>query len=186
MTKYLVFFLLLSFSHSLNAQNVNNLEIKYGFKQFKFGISPSLIKNISKDERQADKNKNISVYTYNGEDLKYLYNVEVEKLSLTFYKNKLYSIIISFGSLEREYSDKEFNLVQYSLEKVFGSIWKNPKDESILNGAIWKSKRVTLEHLKFDFSKNRPDRINDGYNYIQGYISIYENNIQNQRLSDDF
>lgn len=187
MIRYLTFFLLLSFTSTLSAQDLNNLETKYGFKQFKFGMSPAIIKNISKDKNQADKNKNVSVYTYYGEDLKYLYNVEVEKVSLTFYKNKLYSITISFGSLKKKYNDKEFDLVQYSLEKIFGNNWNSPqKEELILNGSIWKSKRVTLEHLKLDFSKNRLDRENDGYNYIQGYISLYENNIQKQRLNDEF
>ena len=98
-------------------QSIADLDLKYGFKQFKFGITTKQVSNIKKNKDQWDKNPNISEYIYTGNDLNYLYDVKVKEISLTFYKNKLYAIMISFGSSFIEYTDSEYNLVQYSLEK---------------------------------------------------------------------
>ncbi len=144
----------------------------------------SQLKNIIKNETTTDKNPNVTEYLYKGNDLNYLYNVKVEEICLTFYKKKLYMISIRFGSSVKEYLDSEFNLVQYSLEKVFGDQTFKPTNESgqIVNGFIWKGKKVTLEHFKLDFSKG----YNDKFNHLLGYVDLYENNMQKQRLNDEF
>lgn len=183
MKYFLLSFFIAVASLPLHAQTITKLDEKYGFKQFKFGMSPKMIRNITKKTATADNNPNVTEYTYNGSDLGSLYTVKVQRVTLTFYKNKLYTIMISFGSPDKEYLESEYNTVQYSLEKLFGDDWHNPSSDSqIVKGAIWQSKKVTLEHLKLDYSRGRTD----GNNYLVGYVSLYENSMQERRLNDEF
>jgi hypothetical protein len=189
--KHLSLWLLLLFASILvQGQSIQNLDAKYGFRQFKFGMYPSQIKNIIKNKDAANKNPTVSEYLYNGPDINYLYNVKVNQISLTFYRKRLYMISIGFGSNGHEYSDSDFNLVQYSLEKVFGEKTFNPTNESgyIVRGKIWKGKKVTLEHFKLDYSKDYPTDTIAKYHLLVlvGYIDIYQNGIQGQRLKDEF
>ena len=169
---------------SIKGQSAQKLDVKYGFKQFKFGMHISQIRNIAKNDSALDKNPNVEEYLYTGKDLNSLYDVKVWQISLTFYKKRLYMIMISLGSPTIGYTDAEFNLVQYSLEKVFGEKTFRPSNESgaIVKGFVWKGKSVTLEHFKVDYSKD----YNDNLNHSGGYIDVYENTIQNQRLNDEF
>lgn len=189
--KHLSLWVLLLFASCMvNGQSVQNLDIKYGFRQFKFGMYPSQIRNIVKNEKGIDKNPNVSEYIYKGDGINYLYNVKVNQISLTFYRKKLYMISIGFGSNGHEYSDSDFNLVQYSLEKAFGEKTSNPTNESgyIVGGEIWKGKKVTLEHFKLDYSKDYSRDTIAKYHFLVlvGYINIYDNDLQSQRLKDEF
>jgi len=178
-----IFIIIFLYLYNLSfGQSIADLDLKYGFKQFKFGITTKQVSNIIKNKDQWDKNPNISEYIYTGTDLKYLYDVKVKEISLTFYKNKLYSIIISFGSPFIEYTNSEYNLVQYSLEKTFGTVWNSPSNETgqIIKGSIWSGNKVTLEHLMLNFSKE------NGGNQKVGYVHLYENSIQKLRLKDEF
>jgi hypothetical protein len=55
----ILIFLLLTSTSCVLAQSLNDLDIKNGFRHFKFGSSPSQIKNIVKNSEQDLQNLNI-------------------------------------------------------------------------------------------------------------------------------
>jgi len=69
--------------------------MKNGFRDFKLGSTQSQIKNISRDENQYSKNPNVKSYIYNGQDIKTVFNVEVVTISLDFFQNNLFSILVT-------------------------------------------------------------------------------------------
>ena len=175
-------------SNLILAQSVNDLDIKNGFLHFKLGSSPSQIKDIVKQENQFLKNPNVVAYDYVGNDIDYILNVKVNRVSLSFFKNKLFSIIVSFGSLEqsKDFEVYEFNGILFALEKTYGTDWivAENSDGIILNSAVWDAKNVTLEFLRLDFSKSKTNPENFGF--ISGYITVYDKKIMNEMSSSNF
>lgn len=185
-----IYFLLISFliSNLIFGQSVNDLDIKNGFRHFKLGSSPSQIKNIVKQENQFSKNPNVVAYDYVGNDIDYIFNVKVDEVNLSFFKNKLFSIRVSFGNLEQsqDFEVYEFNSILYALERTYGTDWVRPKNDEgiILNGAIWDGKNVRLELLRLDFSKSKTNP--KDYGFISGYINIFDKKLSNEMFSSDF
>ncbi|WP_222616344.1 hypothetical protein, partial [Flavobacterium bernardetii] len=167
-----ILFLLIFICQTSISQTLNDLDIKNGFRHFKFGSSPSLIKNIVKQENQASQNPNVVVYDYVGSDIDNIFNEKVESISLSFFKNKLFNIGVNFGDFE----SSDFERILSALEKTYGEKWVKPtnKDGKILNGAIWAGKNVVLELFKFDSL------------YIGGYINVYDIKLTNAMFSSDF
>ena len=185
MRKLLFIATLILFSNFTLAQSVNDLDLKNGFRHFKLGSSPNLIKNIVKKTNQFSPK--IVRYDYLGKDIDNISNVKVTSVTLDFYKNKLCSIGINFGSFEeKSFEIYEFNDILSALEKTYGINWVNPTNKSgvITNGAIWAGKKVTLELLRTDFSKSKIKPAD--YGFIGGYINIYDKKLMNEMESSDF
>lgn len=172
------FFFFLLISSIGFSQNLNNLDLKNGFKHFKLGSSPSLYKNIErnqdKENRMYKNNSNIKCYDYVGFDAKSIFNVEIESISLTFYKNKLMGIFVSFGRPGNDFEKEDYDYVFYSLERAYGKKWDKANSNSIdfLNGIIWSGKNVTLELSRNDHTQK--------YNYIGGYIYVFDNKLSQE------
>ncbi len=90
MKKLLFIATLILFSNFALAQSVNDLDLKNGFRHFKLGSSPNLIKNIVKKTNQFSSK--VVSYDYLGKDIDNISNVKVTNVTLGFYKNKLCSI----------------------------------------------------------------------------------------------
>lgn len=185
-----IYFLLISFliSNLIFGQSVNDLDIKNGFRHFKLGSSPSQIKNIVKQENQFSKNPNVVEYDYVGNDIDYIFTVKVDKVELSFFKNKLFSISVTFGNLEQsqDFEVYEFNNILSALESTYGKVWFTPynNDGVVINGAIWDGKNVRLELFRLDFSKSKTNP--KDYGFISGYIHIFDKKLMNEMFSSDF
>lgn len=180
-----LFIILFLFIVSLSfSQNLTNLDNKNGFKQFKLRSTPDQIKNIEKVENQYSKNPLVTEYKYIGNDIKAIFNVDVERITLNFFKNKLFSIVIDFGNKEKEFTDTDFKLISYSLEETYGKDWKKAKtDENILMGSAWIGKKVELDLAKLFYIEKRTSPT---YNYIKGYIGIVDIELTRQMHQSDF
>jgi len=174
------FFFFLLISSISFSQNLNNLDLKNGFKQFKLGSSPDQIKNTvrneSKENRLFNNNPNIKCYDYNGNYNETIFNVEIESISLIFFKNKLVSISVSFGRVGNDFDKEKYDFVLYSLEVAYGKKWEfgksNAKD--FVEGAVWAGKNVTLELSRNNYSNK--------YDFTGGYIYVFDNKL-NQEIA---
>ena len=175
-------------SNFIFGQSVNNLDVKNGFRHFKLGSSPSQIKDIAKQENQFSKNPHVVAYDYLGYDIDNIFNVKVDKISLSFFKNKLFNISVTFGNLEQsqDFELYEFKNILSALEKTYGTDWFNPTNDDgiILNGAIWDGKNVRLELFRLDYSKSRTNP--KDYGFISGYINVFDEKLTNEMFSSDF
>lgn len=108
------------------SQTINDLDIKNGFRNFKLGSSPLQNKNIIKNDFQNPSFPSVVAYKYNGTDLESIFGVKVESIELSFFKNKLFSIGVSFGDIEKSFELHEFNSIQGFLEEAYGTKWYNP------------------------------------------------------------
>ena len=167
-----ILFLLIFISQTSISQTLNDLDLKNGFRHFKLGSSPSLIKDIVKNENQLFEKPNVVVYEYVGNDINNLFNVKVEGIELHFFKNKLYMISVYFENFELS----DFDRILSALENTYGKKWVKPSniDDKTLNGAIWGGKNVVLELLKMNNL------------YMGGYISVYDKKLSNAVYSSNF
>ena len=176
------------FSSLLFSQSVKNLDLKNGFRNFKFGSSPTQIKNIIKQDNQYSKNPRVTTYEYVGTDVQYVANIKVEKTTLDFFDNKLMMVGVSFGNIDNQtdFTESDYNNVKIWLEQAYGKNWFNAKNNegNIQNGVIWDGSKVRLELIRIDFSKSLKNPQENGY--ISGYISVYDKNLNRQMFESDF
>ncbi|MFK8280593.1 hypothetical protein ACI76Q_09695 [Capnocytophaga canimorsus] len=186
--KKIFIFICIILSNMIIAQTTEDLDAKNGFRHFKFGSSSSQIKNIVKQENQYSKNPYVTVYDYVGTDIKTIFNVDVEDVTLTFFKDKLCSIQVFFGSLrlKKDFTLEEFKRVLVALENTYGEEWVNSlnQDGAIINSAIWNAKDIRLELCRLDFSKSKIDPVD--YGFIAGYIHIMHKKLHNQIYTSEF
>ncbi|WP_269222535.1 hypothetical protein [Flavobacterium sp. IMCC34518] len=172
---FLFAYLLISCCQFTFSQTVNSLDLKNGFRQFKFGTSPQQIKNIIKDDKLDNHygNPNIKHYIYIENDIEKLAFVKIEAINLKFYKNKLVHIGVDFGNLDNEFRYDEYEKILDVLETAYGTNWTQGKDrnDQVLNAAIWEGKNVILELIRIDFTKHT---LKDKYNSIKGYLHVYD------------
>lgn len=187
MNKFLSILFLIFFANAFS-QSIQNLDLKNGFRQFKLGSSPTQIKNIVPQENQFSQNPNVKTYDYVGNDIQYIVNVKIDKINLSFFKNKLFMISVSFGNME---SETDFTYVDYNnilkwLEQAYGKNWVKAKnnDGVIVNGAIWDGKKVRLELIRTDFSKSFTNPKN--YGFVSGDLSVFDKNLNREMYSDEF
>jgi len=186
--KYLISVTLLLFTIqvSLFCQNLDRLDKTNGFRKFKLGSSLLSFSNL-KVEPDKIKLKGVTHYIYNGNDITDFYGVPIEYIRLSFYKNKLYQITVSFGTVFKEYRYEEFDLVQTNLEVNFGRDYHHvspaPQAE-ILNGCIWDGKIVRLESLRLNLD-NHDGTSNPRYNYIKGYLLFTQKKIQEEQQNSE-
>ena len=175
-------------SNCVSAQTVYNLDVKNGFRHFKLGSSPSQINNITKEQNQSSRNSRVVAYEYHGSDINTVFNVKVDKVTLSFFDSKLFNISVSFGSISRDEDFKlhEFNSILSTLELTYGTTWFEPTNEDgiFLNGSIWDGKNVCLELLRIDFSKSRTNP--KYFGIIGGYLNVYDKKLTNQMYSSEY
>ena len=179
-----IFFLFsIIISNVIFAQSVKDLDIKNGFKHFKLGSTPN---HIKKKERQFDESPNISEYIYIGKDINTVFFVPVSHINLTFFKNKLYSIQVEFGDIDKEFTQGQFQEILSALENAYGRKWHQPTNDTgvITNGAIWNGEKVRLELLRVNFSKSYSEP--SDYDLNTGYIQVYDKEMQRQRTLSEF
>lgn len=168
------------------SQSTLNLDEKNGYKEFKFGTSPTYYQNLEKNKNQYSKNPDIESYYYIGTEHTNIANVDITSIQLDFYKGKLFDISIGLGEIGADYTIPQYNLVLYALEQTYGKDWNNPtnSDGIIQNGAIWMGKKVTLESFRIDFSKSKTNP--EDFLFIGGYIHIYDQELMKQFYQSDF
>ncbi len=188
MKKVILLIILVFSSNVFFAQSLKDLDAKNGFRHLKLGSKPNQIENITKNENQFSKNPNVVEYIYTGTDIDNIFNVKVNRVSLSFFKNKLFSIQISFGNLETytDFKVYEFNNILSALERTYGKDWLTPTNEDgvILNGAIWNGIKVRLELLRIDYSRSKSNP--EDYEFISGYINIFDKKLMKEMFSSDF
>ena len=184
--KKIIFLFSIIISNVIFAQSVKDLDMKNGFRHFKLGNTPDQIKNIVKTESKYDQNLNVSVYTYIGKDIKTVFFVPVSGITLTFFKNKLCSIQVIFGDIDKEFTIGQYQSILSVLEETYGRIWHKPTNDtgSITNGAIWDGEKVRLELFRVNFSKKYFDP--SEYDQNIGYIQVYDKQMQKQRTLSEF
>ena len=186
MKKIVILFILIS--NLLSAQSTVNLDLKNGFRHFKFGSNPSQIKNIVIQNDQYSKNPNVKTYDYVGDGITNVSNVKVETVKLNFFKNKLYSIGVQFVDADnpKDFELYDYNKILSALEQTYGKEWIVPSnpDGVITNGAIWDGKKVRLELLMIDFSKSKSNPKNYGSN--DGYIHVFDKKLNDEMYSSEF
>lgn len=170
---------------SVYGQSVSSLDEKYGFKKFKFGTSSTLYSNLVLEKSSYPGNTSIKEFKYIGKDLKRLFDVEIESVQLTFYKDRLCNITLSFGSLEThtEFTEEQYNVLLYCFENSYGKKWSRADNESgeILNGVIWVGNKVKLEFIRIKSKKYK----NDPLDVVFGYAAFYEETIYNKMIDSN-
>lgn len=166
----LVIFLINCCIFNLLGQNLSKLDINNGFRKYKFGMSPKQMANIKKED-YSPKRQNVDVYSYTRNDIDMVYGVKIDRISLSFFKNKLFSIQVVLGSIYVKYEDQEYAMIQDALESNFGTrkYICGSNDPNILNCHIWDAKIIRCEHVRLHQSEKDGSR-NPDFNYIAGYI----------------
>lgn len=186
--KILITFILIFVLVKSYSQSVYDLDLKNGFRHIKLGSTPSQIKNIVKKKDQMAKFPNYIMYDYVGGDITYVAGIKVNSIDLSFFRNKLHSIGINFGSadISKDFELYEFNSIFNWLEIIYGKEWHEAEnsDGVIINGAIWDGAKVRLELLRIDLSKSQSDP-QEG-NIVGGYILVIDKKLNGELYLSDF
>lgn len=168
------------------SQTTNDLDIKNGFRNFKLGSNPLQNKNIVKSDYQNPSFPGVIVYKYKGADLKSIFDVEIESIELSFFKNQLFSIRVIFGDVGKSFELHEFNSIQGFLERAYGTKWDNISndDGTIANGSIWNGKNVKLELVRVDSSKSKTNP--KDYGFVGGYINVMDKKLTQEMYKSNF
>lgn len=156
-------------------QSVDQLDSRYGFKSLKLGTVPNPANSVLIES--WDSNPNITSYRYQGGDIESVYNVPVKNVDLTYYKNRLMSIQVSF---QNGFSESDYDRILYSLKQLFGggdNCNVADPDFSLSFCRKWIGKKVDMEILRLYYQQR---------NMWTGYLVIVEKSIQQQRIRDDF
>jgi hypothetical protein len=136
-----------------SAQSLDELDNLNGFKQFKFGLSPKQIENITPSANDLPL-KNVSWYNYTGKDISTFGGATVSKISLSFYKNRLYRVMVSYGNRSNPFTADQFNVIRDIFSSSFGKKYyplSDVEDMTILNGIAWISKSIRLDFLRMSY-----------------------------------
>ena len=184
--KYIYIIILILLTQTTFSQTINDLDIKNGFRNFKLGSSPLQNKNIAKSNFQNPSFPGVVSYDYIGTDLSSIFGVKVESIELSFFKNKLFSITVSFGEVGESFQLHEFNSIQAFLEGTYGTKWVSPSNNEgiINNGSIWDGKNVRLELLRLDYSKSKTKPRE--YGFISGYIHVMSKSLMKEMYNSNF
>ena len=184
--KKIYIIILIFLSQLVISQTTNDLDVKNGFRNFKLGSSPIQNKNIVKNDNQNPSFPDVITYKYIGKDLESIFGVNVESIQLSFFKNKLMGIRVSFGDIGKSFELHEFNSIKGFLEQVYGTKWYNATDEDgiIVNGSIWDGKNVKLELLRIDYSKSKTNP--KEYGFVGGYINVMDKKLMQEMFKSNF
>jgi len=133
--KKIITITLILFKLNVLGQGLKNLDRNYGINKFKLETPYSLYKNSLKYFDTTDKG--VEFYTYTKSDIKEIFGIPVEEIALGFYENKLYTISIYFGIIEKQQTmtlleniNKEYDIPeinQRNNEKVWVAKWVTGK-----------------------------------------------------------
>jgi hypothetical protein len=132
--KTIVLFLAIIYSTTVFSQSVRDLDKKYGFKKFRFGMSLDSVKNDI-EELPSYKNNSrgfVQCKVINPDLLNIGDAVKLSELNLIFFKNQLYHISIQTKGLNNSMA----LLTVY--EKAYGKIDKDTQ--------YWFGDKVTLDY----------------------------------------
>lgn len=150
MKKLLPFIVLFFCSFNIYCQTNSNLDIKNGFNKFKLGSDISL--NKSKLKFHVKDKNNVSFYKYKGQDIISVFGVKIQEISVGYYKNKLYTISVDFGSIENNISGK----IIKELNKIFGEqeieTYRNSESFEYEWVISWSTNNVHLQMNKMSCS----------------------------------
>lgn len=161
----------------LSAQSLADLDSKNGFRHFKLGTSPDVVKNKFSDYSSTESVKN---FIYTGDDIDSVSGVEITKIVLSYYKNKLMSITASFGNPHKgpEFTTSQYNLIVQGLVSTYGNKkYYIPQNTNVLSGKKWIGSKVELEIIMLDTRK---------YGFVSGYLNIYDKNIMQDFTKNQF
>jgi hypothetical protein len=142
-------FLILILSISVSAQNLSNLDNKYGINIFKLG---SPINNYAKDcTFETNDNNGVKYYTYNKwYAIKILGFSATNDVHLGFYNDKLYTISIDLAIFDQI----EFDQFQKKLEELFGHSIPAKRDPMYDDRYFWKTYKTFLGLEKYSCSSS--------------------------------
>ncbi len=173
MKKIIGFLLMFCISNIMNAQNLSNLDSKYGIKKFRLETPYENYK--SKLELEIDGK--VKYYKYVGTDIQSVFGKDIKKIVLGFYKNKIYYIGIELDNSLPIHPD----LIYDELKKMFGNTEKSSNFQkgplSYEWAYVWKSKKAYLSFDKQEATE---------FNNEKTSIWMISNIIGNQITSDDF
>lgn len=166
-------FLILVVSISVSAQNLANLDKKYGINIFKLGTS---FNTYSKDCTFDSSDSNgVKYYTFNK-----WYSIKIFNFSATndvhlgFYKDKLYTISIDLVVLDYD----KFEQLHKKLNELFGYGIPAKSDPIYDDRYFWKTYKTFLGFEKYSCSSS--------YKPCKTSIYIISNIIDEQIKSDGF
>ncbi|MBA7538573.1 hypothetical protein ES705_30850 [subsurface metagenome] len=171
--KLLGILILVCLSNIIIAQNLSNLDSKYGIKKFKLESSYDNYKS----SLELELDGKVKYYKYVGSDIQSVFGQDISKVILGFYKNKLYYVNLILDDSQPIYSD----LVYDKLKQLFGSTEKattfNKGPLSYDWAYFWQTKKTYLS-----FDKQLPN------NQQAGRVTIWmiSNVLDDQIAADDF
>ena len=98
------------------SQNLENLDLKYGFNKFTLG-SPIQTNNKDLEYLDFDNKTGVKYYKYTKKDISIFGFTEIEQINLGFYKDKLYTIDIVLNPYS---NDKMYSTILSKLKDLFG------------------------------------------------------------------
>jgi hypothetical protein len=167
-------FIMIFVTSIVTAQNLSNLDAKYGIKNFKLESSYDNYKSNLKLELDDGR---VKYYNYVGTDVQSIFGHDIRKITLGFYKSKLYYIRLDLDDSKPVYSD----LVYENLKQLFGSaergygIKKGPLKYDWVY--VWQTQKTYL-----CFDKQLPNELQPG----SIAIWMMSNILGNQIVIDDF
>lgn len=141
-------FILLQFA---KAQNYNEiLDRKKGFNKFILESSFQIYKSDVKIDMIGFDN--VKFYTYIKNDVKSVFGINIKKISLGFFEDKLYTINIDFGNI----TDDNISQIDNKLEELFGDpILSKPNHlstQKFKSNAAWTGQIVWLQRDTYSCS----------------------------------
>jgi hypothetical protein len=142
LTLILIFSICVNFGFSQN--DISNLDTKYGLNKFKFEDPYTKYKNqtkLIKDSGTYVPHK--KDYYYTGKDIDKILEHSVSKIELTFYKEKLQIISVTFDDNLTDYQNRK---IYEKLENLFGipTLSFEPGKDGGKFGYAWIAKKTQL------------------------------------------
>lgn len=168
--KFSLVFLLIALC--LQAQDINNLDSKYGFNKFKLETPLSQLKSKCKYLSSFER---ADMYRYIGPKIRGVFGYfEVETLNLKFYKGKLMEIEINLGSLTSEntsYIDKELFILYGNPQR------KLPSNDDMELAKVWVGNKSFLLFQKSRQRYSFPSEVK---------IIVASQKLMNEQKNDQF
>ncbi|WKB79901.1 hypothetical protein QYR09_09060 [Cellulophaga lytica] len=175
--KHTIIIFILSISSLSYSQSTKDLDLKNGFKDFKFGELKSKYENkIEPIFNSSD------MFLYKGSEPKDLFGWDWHSIYLKFYGNKL-------GYIQSYWLDNEiiFQNIKDKLIELFGKpTFVAPYSQKFKAGLLeyveWEGKNVTmtLRRLKSDYKSATP------CSDCRIFLTVNSRSLQKQNLKSDF
>lgn len=173
-----IFFLSLFLLDAISglSQSLKELDKLNGFRQFKFGMTPREISSISPSKNNLNL-KNVTCYDFSDPSMSSFGSADITTISLSFYKNRLYRIMVFFGSQKRPFNSDQFNVIKDIFCNTFGKNYQLLSDVegvNVLGGMTWISDFVRLDFLRLAYKSQ-----------ISGYALFYHLEMDRLQQKDE-